>query len=420
VCGDASENWFDLLDGTVGCSREINGHALQHAQATSHALSVSFSDLSVWCYACDSYIVSPLLSDLLAALSHAKHSPSPAHLSGGGGGGAAPPSPSEVCASAPRVQAFADSFAAARNVMVILGAGASTSAGIPDFRTPGTGLYDNLQAYGLPSPEAVFSIDFFRSNPIPFNMLIRDLLPGAHKPTPTHAFLRMLSDQNKLLRVYSQNIDGLETLAGLQDERVVQCHGGFRNAHCIQCNELHSMKLIRDCCKMNANFSPDGLQAAGATTGPVIPTCDSCGGLVKPEITFFGEALPAAFFKSLMHDLDACDCLIVIGTSLKVMPVCRLPSAVYQEVPRMVINRDAVGEEHGMFGRSRDAFLPGTCDDGVKSLCDLSGLHREFATAVGLVDSEFTHRESRDRLAPSSLPSGAACAIHRVAFSMQQ
>jgi hypothetical protein len=149
VCGDASENWFDLLDGTVGCSREINGHALQHAQATSHALSVSFSDLSVWCYACDSYIVSPLLSELLGALSHAKHSPSPAHLSGGSGGGAAPPSPSEVCASAPRVQAFADSFAAARNVMVVLGAGASTSAGIPDFRTPGTGLYDNLQAYAI-------------------------------------------------------------------------------------------------------------------------------------------------------------------------------------------------------------------------------------------------------------------------------
>jgi NAD-dependent SIR2 family protein deacetylase len=315
------------------------------------------------------------------------------------------------------VQAFADSFAAARNVMVVLGAGASTSAGIPDFRTPGTGLYDNLQAYGLPSPEAVFSIDFFRSNPIPFNMLIRDLLPGAHKPTPTHAFLRMLSDQNKLLRVYSQNIDGLETLAGLQDERVVQCHGGFRNAHCIECHEVQSMKLIRDCCKMNANFSPDGLHAVGPSTGPVIPTCDSCGGLVKPQITFFGEALPDAFFKSLQHDLDVCDCLIVIGTSLKVMPVCRLPSAVHQEVPRMVINRDAVGEEHGMFGRSRDAFLPGTCDDGVSILCDRSGLHREFATAVGLVDSEF---RDRDRLATSSLPPGAARTTHRVSFSMQQ
>jgi uncharacterized UBP type Zn finger protein len=64
---------MDLLDGSVNCSREINGHASLHAQETSHLLAVSFSDLSVWCYACDSYITSPLLSELLQSLSAAKH-----------------------------------------------------------------------------------------------------------------------------------------------------------------------------------------------------------------------------------------------------------------------------------------------------------------------------------------------------------
>lgn len=393
-CCDTSENWFDPLDGTVHCSREVNGHASEHAQASAHALAVSFSDLSVWCYACDSYITSPLLSELLQALSSVKHA-------------------SEFCESPPKLQSFADSFAAARNVMVVMGAGASTSAGIPDFRTPGTGLYDNLQAYGLPTPESVFSIDFFRSNPVPFNMLIRELLPGSHKPTPSHAFLRMMSDQGKLLRVYTQNIDGLETLAGVPEERVVQCHGGFRSAHCIQCSKPHSMALIRDCCALNAHCTPDGVGGAASSKhgGPVIPRCD-CGGLVKPQITFFGESLPPAFMSTLLDDLEACDCLLVIGTSLKVMPVAKLPSLV-KGAPRMVINRDPVGEQMGMFQREGDAFMKGTCDDGVLKLCGLAGLDHEFKRAVDLVDAEFSAHS------PSlALPSPAA-SIHRVSFSMQ-
>jgi len=73
-----------------------------------------------------------------------------------------PPAPPRPCASLP---AFGDRLLDARNVIVLLGAGSSVSAGIPDFRTPGTGLYDNLQAYNLPRPEAVFDISFFRDQP---------------------------------------------------------------------------------------------------------------------------------------------------------------------------------------------------------------------------------------------------------------
>lgn len=331
-----------------------------------------------------------------------------APFGGGGSSAAAAQPPSVVCASPSRLQAFADDLAAARNVIVVMGAGASTSAGIPDFRTPGTGLYSNLQAYGLPEPEAVFSVDFFRSNPVPFNMLIRDLLPGNHRPTPTHAFLRMLHDHAKLLRIYTQNIDGLEALAGLPDERVVQCHGGFGSAHCIDCDTPHSMQLVRDCCKLNANFQPDGSGSMGGA-GPVIPTCD-CGGLVKPQITFFGEALPAAFSRTLQGDLEACDCMIVIGTSLKVMPVSRLPVVVSRHVPRIVINRDPVGEENGMFSRPGDAFMQGACDDGVRALCALAGLADEFAHAVLSAGCS-----------ASAPPSGAALlpTQRRVSFSMQ-
>jgi NAD-dependent deacetylase sirtuin 2 len=101
-----------------------------------------------------------------------------------------------------------------KNVIVMAGAGISVSAGIPDFRTPGTGLYDNLAKYNLPEPTAVFDIHFFRENPAPFYQLAKELFPGQYKPTPTHNFIRLLHDRGLLLRCYTQNIDSLEAEAG--------------------------------------------------------------------------------------------------------------------------------------------------------------------------------------------------------------
>ena len=101
-----------------------------------------------------------------------------------------------------------------KNVIVMAGAGISVSAGIPDFRTPGTGLYDNLAKYNLPEPTAVFDINFFRDNPAPFYQLAKELFPGQYRPTPTHNFIRLLHDHGLLLRCFTQNIDSLEAEAG--------------------------------------------------------------------------------------------------------------------------------------------------------------------------------------------------------------
>ena len=78
------------------------------------------------------------------------------------------------------------------------------SSGIPDFRSPGTGLYNNLEKYNLPFPEAIFDIEFFKSNPKPFFVLAKDLYPGAFNPTPSHWFIRLLHEKGILLRHYTQ------------------------------------------------------------------------------------------------------------------------------------------------------------------------------------------------------------------------
>jgi NAD-dependent deacetylase sirtuin 2 len=136
-----------------------------------------------------------------------------------------------------------------KNVVVVMGAGVSTAAGIPDFRTPGTGLYDNLQKYDLPTPQSVFSLDFFRERPQPFCTLAKELWPevGRFNPTYSHRFLALLERKGVLRRIYTQNIDGLEALAGNLADKIVQCHGGFDTCHCIE-KECRRQVSVRTVC----------------------------------------------------------------------------------------------------------------------------------------------------------------------------
>jgi hypothetical protein len=93
-----------------------------------------------------------------------------------------------------------------RDIIVLSGAGVSVAAGIPDFRTPGTGLYDNLQNYNLPNAEAIFDIDYYRQNPQPFTQFAKEILSKYDRihPTLTHYFISLLSKRGQLLRNYTQ------------------------------------------------------------------------------------------------------------------------------------------------------------------------------------------------------------------------
>lgn len=217
----------------------------------------------------------------------------------------------------------------AKNVIVMAGAGISTSAGIPDFRSPGTGLYDNLQKYNLPTPSAVFDIEYFDENPKPFFVLAKDIYPEDLTPTPTHHFIKLLEEKNVLLRHYTQNIDTLERVAGLSPEKLVEAHGTFHSSHCRKCNKEYSASWMRS-----------------LIFAEKIPRCElkNCEGVVKPDIVFFGENLPKRFFTCVEEDFNKCDLLLIMGSSLVVQPFAQLIDVVPQECPRLLINREVAGE----------------------------------------------------------------------------
>eukprot|EP00117_Sycon_ciliatum_P008245 scpid85443/ scgid2590/ NAD-dependent protein deacetylase sirtuin-2; Regulatory protein SIR2 homolog 2; SIR2-like protein 2 len=258
-----------------------------------------------------------------------------------------------------------------KNIIFMTGAGLSTAAGIPDFRSPNTGLYDQLQKYNLSSPQEIFSIDFFRENPKPFYELAKELYPGKFIPTVSHYFIRLLSEKGLLLRSYTQNIDTLERIAGVPGDKIIEAHGSFSQAHCIQCNEEYSQDWLKE--KVFADE---------------IPTCTVCDGYVKPDIVFFGEGLPKEFHTGVVTDFPVCDLLIIMGTSLVVQPFAHLVGRVGHECPRLLINREEAGKsrlgglEFGEECNYRDVFHQCDCDDGCMELAELLGWKNELLELV--------------------------------------
>jgi len=257
-------------------------------------------------------------------------------------------------------------------IIALVGAGASCSAGIPDFRTPGTGLYDQLSEHNLPFPEAIFDLGYYKKNPMPFVGLCKSLWPGQEsgpKPTVSHTFLKLLQEKNLLHRIYTQNIDGLEALAGVSTDKLVECHGHFRSSSCVACK---TQMTIEDC------------QSTIVGHG-IAPICQECGSLVKPDIVFFGEEMPPRFCELIDADMEECDLLLILGTSLMVMPVAGIPSWISSNCPRVLLNRELVGGiGNGLGARTRnDIFLKGDCDDSVRNLCDLAGWTEDLETLRG-------------------------------------
>ncbi|XP_062851898.1 NAD-dependent protein deacetylase sirtuin-1 [Trichomycterus rosablanca] len=240
-----------------------------------------------------------------------------------------------------------------KKILVLTGAGVSVSCGIPDFRSR-DGIYARLAVDfpDLPDPQAMFDIDYFRRDPRPFFKFAKEIYPGQFQPSLCHRFIAMLDRKEKLLRNYTQNIDTLEQVAGVQ--RIIQCHGSFATASCLVCKHKVDCDSIRE-----------------DIFKQVVPHCPRCPdnpiAIMKPDIVFFGENLPEVFHRTMKQDKDDVDLLIIIGSSLKVRPVALIPSSVSHEVPQVLINRETL--PHLNF----DVELLGDCDVIVNELCHLLG-----------------------------------------------
>lgn len=295
---------------------------------------------------------------------------------------------------------------------------------VPDFRSPDTGLYANLARLDLDDPEDVFNISFFRQRPEPFYALARELFPGKHSPTLSHAFLAMLAKRGLLLALFTQNIDCLERAAGVPADLIIEAHGSFASQRCIECREpfpdddmrRHVERGEVPRCKASRlvgapgerpvafrdetggdelarmlELARDGAGAdagAGGGEGEGVPDSAVCNGLVKPDIVFFGEPLPKRFFDTAVLAAEA-DLVLVLGTSLKVYPFGELPRGAGDGVPRVLFNNEQVGD----LGRRADDVLElGDCDAGVRKLAAelgwLEELEKEWAELVGEEEAE--------------------------------
>ncbi|KAL5113754.1 NAD-dependent histone deacetylase sir2 [Pleosporales sp. CAS-2024a] len=238
------------------------------------------------------------------------------------------------------------------NIMVITGAGISTSLGIPDFRSKTTGFYSRLLQMGYDEPEQVFDIHNFDEDPRTFYALAGDIVPDLDRWTPTHEFIRLLQDKGKLLTNYTQNIDNVEANAGIRKEKLIQCHGSWATATCRKCKynvpgedifESVRAQKPAECKRCVADMAAQKptLKRKRTSNGSAPrkkrssdEDSESDGaydipqpGIMKPDITFFGEALPNDFFHRLKHvDKHKVDLVIVMGTSMKVAPVSEIPN----------------------------------------------------------------------------------------------
>ncbi|KAM7538478.1 hypothetical protein Aperf_G00000063040 [Anoplocephala perfoliata] len=253
----------------------------------------------------------------------------------------------------------------AKNVITAIGAGISTSAGIPDFRSKDTGIYDNLDEYDLPDPMAVFTIEYFEINPKPFFQVAKSLYHPYAKPTIAHYFIKLLNEKGILLRDYTQNADQLERLAGIPEEKIIEAHGSFHTGHCVECRTQYPFEFLKR-----------------YILNQEVPNCSkkNCGGVVKPDVVFFGEPLPEKFYTGIKRDFPKCDLLIIMGTSLKVHPFCGIVDLVKPDVPRLLINReynprtiDTMPMRFNEPDNKTDVFAKGNTDDVCLKLADLIG-----------------------------------------------
>lgn len=209
---------------------------------------------------------------------------------------------------------FAELVRGAECVVALTGAGVSVPSGIPDFRTPETGLWANVD------PMEVAQIDVFERDPARFWSYYRPRFHalGDKRPNRAHEALAELERRGLLEAVITQNIDRLHRAAGSGE--VVEVHGSIATSTCRDCSARYGIAEVE------ALFDAEG-----------VAVCGDCGGAVKPDVVLFGELLPEAAIARAQALAERADLMLCVGSSLAVHPVAALPGVTLESGGRLAI-----------------------------------------------------------------------------------
>lgn len=239
--------------------------------------------------------------------------------------------------SSDQARRLGELIAGSDSVVVLTGAGISVPSGIPDFRTPGTGIWEKVD------PMEVAHIDSFRRDPALFWSFYRERLQALSdvKPNRAHEVLVEMERDGMVRAVVTQNIDTLHERAGQQE--VIEVHGSIRTSSCSACG---AKVLLED---LQQRFDDEG-----------VATCPLCQSALRPDVVLFGEMLPPDEMLHATQLAAAADLLLCIGSSLEVHPVAGLPEVTmaaggriaivtqgptpYDEVAEIVCSGDVVEE----------------------------------------------------------------------------
>jgi len=213
------------------------------------------------------------------------------------------------------IQKAAEILAASKHAVALTGAGHSTPSGIPDFRSPESGLWTKAD------PMVVASIYGFQRNPQAFYDWIRPLAKQMMEaqPNAAHIALAALEQAGVIKTVITQNIDELHHRAG--SKHVLELHGSVRQATCMSCGHRIS----------TADLWPEFV------TSGKMPRCPTCNGVLKPDVVLFGELLPMDVLMEAQQEAELCDVMLVAGSSLEVYPAADLPMQAIQHGAKLIL-----------------------------------------------------------------------------------
>ncbi len=220
-----------------------------------------------------------------------------------------------------RLVALRGMIDSAENIVIFTGAGVSTESGIPDFRSPGTGLWTKIKPVEF--SEFVSSAETRKTSwERKFNG--QDTMKNA-TPNRGHRAIAHLMDLGKASVVVTQNVDNLHQASGIADEKVLELHGNANFAKCLTCDERYEL---------------DDLEEQFRSEGEVQP-CEICGGIIKTATISFGQALPQDVLMYAVYASEHCDLFIVVGSSLQVYPAASLPELAKRSGAQLaILNRD--------------------------------------------------------------------------------